>query len=99
MNFWENVDEELEFLGMNRKTLAQKADFDVSNIGKGIKTGSAPSADTAVRIAKVLNVSVEYLVTGIPPDSMENQPNAVFKSFLRGLRPYCTLTTFETGQN
>ena len=26
--------------------------------------GSSPSADTAVKIAKVLNVSVEYLVTG-----------------------------------
>lgn len=81
MNFWENVDAELEFRGMNRKTLAQEAEFDVSNIGKGIKTGSAPSADTAVRIAKILNVSVEYLVTGIPENATENQPTAAFKSF------------------
>ena len=71
MNFWENVDAELEFQGMNRKTLASKADFDVSNIGKGIRTGSAPAADTAVRIARLLNVSVEYLVTGMPPSCAE----------------------------
>jgi transcriptional regulator with XRE-family HTH domain len=81
MSFWENVDAELEFRGMNRKTLAKEAEFDVSNIGKGIKTGSAPSADTAVRIAKILNVSVEYLVTGIPESATENQPTAAFKSF------------------
>ena len=81
MNFWENVDAELEFRGMNRKTLAQEAEFDVSNIGKGIKTGSAPSADTAVRIARILNVSVEYLVTGVPQNTAETQATAAFKSF------------------
>ncbi len=81
MNFWENVDAELNFKGMNRKTLAQEANFDVSSIGKGIKTGSAPSADTAVRIAKILNVSVEYLVTGIPLDSVESQTTAASLAF------------------
>ena len=81
MNFWENVDAELNFRGMNRKTLAQEAGFDVSLVGKGIKTGSAPSADTAVKIAKILNVSVEYLVTGIPQNATDTQPTAAFKSF------------------
>ncbi len=63
-NFWERVDEELEYKGMNRKTLATEVGFNLGNIGKGIQLGSSPSADTAVKIAKVLNVSVEYLVTG-----------------------------------
>lgn len=81
MNFWENVDAELEYKCLNRKTLAQEANFDVSLIGKGIRTGSAPSADTAVRIAKILNVSVEYLVTGIPNSATEKQPTAAFNSF------------------
>ena len=35
-----------------------------SNIGKGQKQGSSPSADTAVKIAAALGVTVEYLVTG-----------------------------------
>lgn len=64
MSFWENVDAELSYKGMNRKTLATEANFDLSNIGKGIKLGSCPSADTALRIAKTLGVSVEYLVAG-----------------------------------
>lgn len=64
MGFWNNVLTELEYLGKTNKWLAEKAGFDASNIGRGIRLGSSPSADTAVRIAKVLNVSVEYLVTG-----------------------------------
>lgn len=64
MSFWKNVDAELEYLGKNRKSLATEAGFCLSNVGKGIKTGSSPSADTAVKIARVLGVSVEYLVDG-----------------------------------
>ena len=81
MNFWENVDSELDFQGKNRKTLAQEADFDVSIIGKGIKTGSTPSAETAVRIAKILNVSVKYLVTGNPQITNQKQQNAAIQLF------------------
>lgn len=62
--FWKRVDEELDFLGLTRTYLANKCNFSLTNIGQGIKLGSIPSADTAVKIAKVLNVSVEYLVTG-----------------------------------
>ncbi|MBP5695828.1 MAG: helix-turn-helix transcriptional regulator [Treponema sp.] len=64
MNFWETVDSELEYQNKERKDLAKAAGFDVSNIGKGIKNGGVPLADTAVRIAHFLNVSVEYLVSG-----------------------------------
>lgn len=64
MAFWDNVAVELDFLGMTNKFLAEKVGIAASNIGKGIQKGSSPSADTAVKIAKILGVSVEYLVTG-----------------------------------
>lgn len=64
MNFWERVDILLEQKGLTRKELAVEADFDVSNIGKGISNNNSPSADMAVRIARVLDTSVEFLVTG-----------------------------------
>ncbi|MBQ9205672.1 MAG: helix-turn-helix transcriptional regulator [Treponema sp.] len=73
MSFWENVDVELEYLGMNRTALANAAGFSISNIGKGIQKGSSPSADTAVKIAKILGVSVEYLVTGTTPPSRQKE--------------------------
>lgn len=73
MNFWENVDTELEYLGKNRKQLAAEAQFNVSNICKGIKNGNIPSVYTAVKIAQFLGVSVEYLVTGKPATITERE--------------------------
>lgn len=64
MGFWDNVLEELDYIGMSNRTLAKKAGFDPSNIGRGIRLKSSPSVETAVKIAEVLNVSVEYLVYG-----------------------------------
>ena len=63
-DFWKRVDEEIEYKGINRAFLSRKCDFSVTNIGQGIKLGSTPSAETAVKIATVLGVSVEYLVNG-----------------------------------
>ena len=63
-DFWRRVDEELEYLGKNRTYLANKCEFSLTNFNLGIKRGSTPSADTAVKIAAVLGVSVEYLVNG-----------------------------------
>ena len=74
-DFWKRVDEELEYKGINRASLARKCDFSVTNIGQGIKLGSIPSADTAVKIASVLGVSVEYLVTGENQNSEKTVDN------------------------
>ncbi|MBQ7158037.1 MAG: helix-turn-helix transcriptional regulator [Treponema sp.] len=70
MNFWERVNDLLEKNDINKKTLATDAGFDASNITKGIKNNNIPSAETAVKIAARLGVSVEYLVTG--KDSFRN---------------------------
>lgn len=73
MNFWENVDQELKFSGMERKELGSRAGFPESYISKGITRKSSPSADLAVKIAAVLGVSVEYLVTGSNSPSRTNE--------------------------
>ena len=64
MEFWDRVHYLLLKHDSNKKTLAYEAEFDQSNITKGRKSGAYPAANTAVKIAKVLNVSVEFLVTG-----------------------------------
>lgn len=64
MNFWERVNVLLEQKDINKKTLAAEAGFCQSNITKGIRDNNMPSAETAVKIAKILGVTVEYLVTG-----------------------------------
>lgn len=88
-NFWEGVDEELEYKGMNRKSLASEVGFNLGNIGKGIQLGSSPSADTAVKIANILDVSVEYLVTGhnktIENEGLDIKKCRKYSSFLEKL--------------
>ena len=62
MNFWNNVTAELEYQGKTRKELAAQVGFDASNIGKGEKNGNIPAADTALKIARALGVSLESLL-------------------------------------
>ncbi|MBO4320151.1 MAG: hypothetical protein J5857_06750 [Treponema sp.] len=72
-DFWLRVDEELDYLGKNRTYLASKCEFSLTNFNLGIKRGSTPSADLAVKIAAALGVSVEYLVTGSNTPAKENK--------------------------
>lgn len=83
MSFWDNVVNELDYIGMTNKALAEKVGFDPSNIGRGIRFKSSPSADTAVKIAKVLNVSVEYLVNGT--DSQLSETKNRFRKYSKTL--------------
>ena len=64
MNLWETVDAEREYKNISRKELAYEAGFSLNCISTGIARGSIPAADVAYRIAKVLGVSVEYLLLG-----------------------------------
>lgn len=71
MNFWANVNTELDFQGMTRKELAYLVDIKEMTIHKAIERNSIPSADTALRIAKVLNVSLETLLD-LPNDGQHS---------------------------
>jgi len=65
MGFNENLKGELEYIGMPVKELAHKTGIPKQTIDKYLLSdNSMPSADRAVEIAKVLGVTVEYLVTG-----------------------------------
>ena len=65
MGFNENLKGELEYRGMPVKELAHKTGIPKQTIDKYLlSSGSMPPADKAVSIAKILKVTVEYLVTG-----------------------------------
>ena len=59
MGFWQNVEDECEFLGISRKELAEKANFSVHTISNGIRRDGMPAADLALRISKALAVQLE----------------------------------------
>ncbi len=69
MGFWQNVERELEYTGVSKKELAILAKTTYTNICSSIKRNSMPGADTAVRIAKALGVSLEYLLVGEDTDA------------------------------
>lgn len=75
MNFWERVEYLLDQKDITKKELAMTAGFSPSNISKGKRENSFPSAETAVAIAQFLGTSVEYLVTGTCSGIPESQHN------------------------
>jgi transcriptional regulator with XRE-family HTH domain len=65
MGFKENLKSELTYQGMLVKELAASAGISKHTIDNYLNVNSyTPSAENAVKIAGVLGVSVEYLVTG-----------------------------------
>lgn len=65
MSFRDNLKSELEYQDIQLKELAEKTGISKNTLGNYL-TGhnSIPSADSAVKIAQALGVTVEYLVTG-----------------------------------
>jgi transcriptional regulator with XRE-family HTH domain len=80
MGFKDNLKSELAYSGMLVKELASKSGVNKFSIDNYLnKRGQIPSVEAAVKIARVLGVSVEYLVTGKeqkqtePPLSLESR--------------------------
>lgn len=61
--FWQNVNEELQYQGMNYKTLSFLTGIPYTTLTNGKnRQDSIPSADVAVKIARVLNKPLERLL-------------------------------------
>ena len=65
MSFSENLRNELEYQGMQIKELAERTGLSINTLNK-YRPGSfvTPTVENAMKIAKVLNVSLDYLATG-----------------------------------
>ena len=69
MAFKENLKTELEFKNLKVKELASQTGISRRTIDQYLATAAKmPSAENAVKIAQILDVSVEYLVTGTEPE-------------------------------
>jgi len=73
MSFGENLRDALELANLRQADLARKTGINIKSIENYIKNDSKtiPSADKAVKIAKVLGVTVEDLVYGQGNDKGE----------------------------
>ena len=80
MGFKENLKSELIYAGMMVKELSAKTGIKKHTIDNYLNThNSLPNAESAVKIARVLGVSVEYLVTGteVKPGKHTPRPPSV----------------------
>jgi transcriptional regulator with XRE-family HTH domain len=88
MGFRENLREAIDYSGLAQKEVAHKAKIPLRSVENYLRDRrTIPSADKAVQIAKVLGVTVEYLVTGkeaptINPATVDPEVQA----FLRSIR-------------
>lgn len=73
MSFRENLRDELSYQGIIIKELSEKTGIPKRTLDSYVNRDRTPSAEIAVKIARALNVTVEFLVTGkgTSPISME----------------------------
>ncbi|GHU50728.1 hypothetical protein FACS1894200_10360 [Spirochaetia bacterium] len=84
MNFRDTIRELLDYNDMEQKELAAKADIPLRSLENYLRQdASMPVADRAVRIAKALGVTVEYLVNGA--DSCHDKASLSISPALRQL--------------
>jgi transcriptional regulator with XRE-family HTH domain len=84
MGFKENLKAELSYSGMLVKELSARSGIKKHTIDNYLNTHNAmPSAEAAVAIARVLGVSVEYLVTG--QDGRREKTIASFSRTIRSI--------------
>jgi transcriptional regulator with XRE-family HTH domain len=80
MGFGENLKQELTYNGMLKKELSALSGVHKRAIDTYVRTrASMPPADAAVKIAKALGVTVEYLVTG-EDSSMSKEVRKITRS-------------------
>ena len=72
MDFWGNVEKELSFQNKTKKELAILTGIKEQTLHKAFERKSTPSAESALKISYVLNVSLEYLLDLPEKSSSQN---------------------------
>ncbi len=86
--FRENLRDELDFQGLTVKELALKTGIIKTSLDNYLGSRCViPPADVAVKIAKALNVSVEYLVTGNTDKDVSKNEDFSILNDLRQVSP------------
>lgn len=71
--FWNNVKELLDIKNLTQKELSAKTGINLGTLKNQICREVIPDAIEAVKIAKALNTTVEYLVTGEEENKAEKE--------------------------
>ena len=84
MTFKDRLREEIEYKGILIKEISAEIGISNNTFLSYINSRNVmPNVETAVKIAKVLNVSVEYLVTG--EDFLHTEKNKYLRDLIKDL--------------
>lgn len=62
--FWQRINDELEFRGIDRKVFARDIGISVNTIASGVSRGSKPDVEIALKSSKYFKLSLDYLLYG-----------------------------------
>lgn len=71
--FLERLKDELSYQGLTQKELSERTDISVNTIRGWFSKDLVPDVFNAVKVAKALNTTVEYLVTGEEENKAEKE--------------------------
>lgn len=74
--FKDRIERELSYLGISKKEFAADVGISINTLNMYLYRDSMPSADIAVKMARFLNTTVEYLITGNNNNGTTNSNNA-----------------------
>lgn len=75
LQFWQNVKDELDYNLITQKELSEKIGISYNTLQSWITKDRLPDAEQALKIAKELNTSIEYLITGKAENQNGINPN------------------------
>jgi transcriptional regulator with XRE-family HTH domain len=77
----ERIDAKLKDKNLKRQAVCDYAGCTPTAIVHWKKQGSIPAADTAIKIAQFLDVSVEWLITGQDPNGLSEEDRSLLSKW------------------
>lgn len=68
-SFRDRLVDELTYRGISNKEFAEQVGISINTLNMYLYRNSIPAADVAVRMARILNTTTEYLVLGSPKEN------------------------------
>jgi transcriptional regulator with XRE-family HTH domain len=83
MSFWDRLRNEIKERGLTQDGAAKKLNVPIGTFKNWLLRQTYPDAREIVEIAKILDTSAEYLVTGADASKLSEEERALIKNFRR----------------
>lgn len=79
--FVDRIDEVLKRKSLKRSALCNDLELSPTSITDWARRGTIPSGDVCVKIAKYLNVNIQWLITGISENGLNEEERELLKKW------------------